>query len=146
MEIEIRIDSSCREPKAVIFTDRVTEEVNAIVQKLSGGQPALLAGFRDGMLEILDPGAVLRVYAAAGKVFAATENGEYTLRPRLYELEQTLAGLGFVRISNSEIVNLKKVRGFDLSFAGTICVSLSDGSTTYVSRRYVAKIKQVLGI
>ena len=54
MEIEIRIDSSCREPKAVIFTDRVTEEVNAIVQKLSGGQPALLAGFRDGMLEILD--------------------------------------------------------------------------------------------
>ena len=62
------------------------------------------------------------------------------------KLEQTLAGLGFVRISNSEIVNLKKVRGFDLSFAGTICVSLSDGSATYVSRRYVAKIKQVLGI
>ena len=51
-----------------------------------------------------------------------------------------------MRISNSEIVNLKKVRGFDLSFAGTICVSLSDGSVTYVSRRYVSKIKQVLGI
>ena len=35
---------------------------------------------------------------------------------------------------------------FDLSFAGTICVSLSNGTVTYVSRRYVAKIKQLLGI
>ena len=146
MEIEVRIDSSRREPKVVIFTDRMTEEVDAIVKRLSGGQPQLLAGFREGMLEILDPQTVLRVYTAAGKVFAATENGEYTLRPRLYELEETLGGFGFVRISNSEIVNLKKVRGFDLSFAGTICVSLSDGSVTYVSRRYVSKIKQVLGI
>ena len=48
--------------------------------------------------------------------------------------------------SENEIINLKKVRGFDLSFTGTICVSLSNGTVTYVSRRYVAKIKQFLGI
>ena len=66
MEIEVRIDSSRREPKVVIFTDRMTEEVDAIVKRLSGGQPQLLAGFREGMLEILDPQTVLRVYAAAG--------------------------------------------------------------------------------
>ena len=52
----------------------------------------------------------------------------------------------FVRISNSEIINLKKVRHFDLQLAGTICVSLLDGSTSYVSRRYVAKIKEILGL
>ena len=62
------------------------------------------------------------------------------------ELEERLAKDRFVRISNSEIINLKQVKGFDLSFAGTICVTLSGGTVTYVSRRYVAKIKQVLGI
>ncbi|MEE3499403.1 MAG: LytTR family DNA-binding domain-containing protein, partial [Ruminococcus bromii] len=44
------------------------------------------------------------------------------------------------------IINLKKVRNFDLSLSGTICVTLSDGTATYVSRRYVSKIKKVLGL
>ena len=81
-----------------------------------------------------------------GKVYAETKNDAFLLRLRLYEAEQRLANASFVRISNSEIINLKKVRGFDLSFTGTICVSLSNGTVTYVSRRYVAKIKQLLGL
>lgn len=44
------------------------------------------------------------------------------------------------------IINLKKVKGFDLGFSGTICVNFQNGLTAYVSRHYVAKIKQVLGI
>jgi len=38
------------------------------------------------------------------------------------------------------------VKQFDLSLAGTICVMLVDGTVTYVSRRYVSKIKNILGI
>ena len=64
---------------------------------------------------------------------------------RLYEIEEKLCSGNFVRISNSEIINLKKVKNFDLSFTGTILVRLSDGSTSYVSRRYVSKIKKILG-
>ena len=64
----------------------------------------------------------------------------------MYELEDRLDKNSFVRISNSEIINLKKVKGFDLSFTGTICVKMKNGRVTYVSRRYVSKIKQVLGI
>ena len=95
---------------------------------------------------MLAPNQIDRVYALEGKVYAEAENGTYLLRPRLYEAEQRLAGCSFVRISNGEIINLKKVKGFDLSFTGTICVSLSNGTVTYVSRRYVAKIKQLLGL
>ena len=49
-------------------------------------------------------------------------------------------------ITNSEIINFKMVESFDLSFSGTICVKLVDGTSTYVSRRYLSKIKQWLGI
>lgn len=146
MQIEIKIDSECREPRMVLVTDHMTEELNDLVRRLSGQTPQMLAGFREDTLEILNPAEVLRIYAASGKVYAVTERGEYALRQRLYELEERLAGGRFVRSSNSEILNLGKVRSFDLSFAGTICVTLADGSTAYVSRRYVPKIKQVLGI
>lgn len=79
-------------------------------------------------------------------MYAETGNGTYSLRLRLYEVEQRLTSRSFVRISNSELINLKKVRSFDLSLVGTICVSLSNGAVSYVSRRYVSKIKQLLGL
>lgn len=146
MQIEIKLDSSCKEPKVIVLTDQMTEEVNDIVKKLSEETPRMIAGFQESTLKILDQSDIIRIYAADGKIFAVTEDGEYTLRLRLYELEERLDSKSFVRISNSEIINLKKVKGFDLSFVGTICVTLSDATVTYVSRRYVSKIKQVLGI
>ena len=80
------------------------------------------------------------------RVCAATDSGEYVLRQRLYELEEKLASAGFVRISNSELINLRRVRSFDLNLAGTIRVNLDDGTTAWVSRRYVAKIRKILGM
>ncbi len=103
MQVEIRIDSSYTDPKIIILTASMTDDVNCIVKK-------------------------------------------YILRLRLYELEKQLPASQFIRISNSEIINLKKVNNFDLSFTGTICVKLSNGITTYVSRRYVPKLKKILGI
>ena len=78
---------------------------------------------------------MIRIYLNSGKVVAVTDKGEYILRLRLYEIEKLLLTDQFIRISNSEIINLKKVNNFDLSFTGTICVKLSNGVTTYVSRR-----------
>lgn len=146
MKIEIKIDEDCTETKIVVVTNKVTEEVNEIVKRLSSEQPQMIAGFKDEQATMLEPNQIYRVYASEGKVYAEAENGTHLLRLRLYEAEQRLAKCSFVRISNGEIINLKKVKGFDLSFAGTICVSLSNGTVTYVSRRYVAKIKQLLGL
>ena len=146
MKIEIKIDEGCTETKIIVVTSKVTEEVNEIVKRLSSEQSQMIAAFKDAQATMLEPTQIYRVYASEGKVYAETESSMFLLRLRLYEAEQRLAKCSFVRISNGEIVNLKKVKGFDLSFVGTICVSLSNGTVTYVSRRYVAKIKQLLGL
>lgn len=146
MKVEIKIDENCKDPKIIIVTDKMTDEINDIMKRLSDEQPKMIAGFKDEVVELLEPSDIYRVFAAAGKVFAETIRDEYMIRLRLYEMEQRLETNSFVRISNSDIINLKKVKGFDLSFAGTICVTLSNGTVTYVSRRYVSKIKQILGI
>lgn len=146
MQIEIKMDENYREPKIIIMTDKMTDEVNDIVKKLSVEEPQLIAGFKDDSVQVIDPSSIYRVYAQSGKVFAETSKGNYLLRLRLYEAEERLEKLSFVRISNSDIINLKKVKSFDLSFAGTICITLSNGTVTYVSRRTVSKIKKLLGI
>lgn len=146
MQIEIKMDPACREPKVVIFTDKVDDRVNDLVKRLSEEKPQVLAGFREEELQLLKQEEIYRIYASDGKVLCETGEGEFTLRLRLYELEDRLDKRKFVRISNSEIINLGQVRRFDLRMTGTICVSLKNGAVTYVSRRYVTKIKQVLGI
>lgn len=146
MKIEIRIDENCKEPKIIVVTDKVTNEINEIIKRLSDDRPKVIAGVKDGVVQVIEPYDIYRIFAESGKVIAETNQGKYTLRLRLYEIEQRLDSRLFVRISNSDIINLKKVKGFDLSFAGTICVTLVNGTVTYVSRRFVAKIKQLLGM
>ena len=146
MQIEIKIDPACTEPRVIIMAASMTEDVNHIIKKLSENIPQIISGSKDGRIEVIEPSDLIRIYTGAGKVYAVTEQGEYTLRLRLYELEARLDPHRFVRISNSEIINLKKVLNFDLSFTGTIYVKLSNGTVTYVSRRYVSKIKKILGV
>ena len=130
----------------IILTAAITDDVNDLTKKLMENSPSVLSGWKDEKIEILEPTDILRIYASAGKVIAVTDHGEYTLRLRLYEVEERLRSDVFVRISNSEIINLRKVGNFDLSIAGTISIKLLDGTTSYVSRRFVTKIKKTLGI
>lgn len=146
MQIEIRLDESCKEPKIIVVTDKMTDEISSLLRAISEERPQVIAGFKGGTVAILEAADIYRVYALSGKVIAETDHGEYTLRLRLYEVEQRLDSHSFVRISNSDIINLKRAKSFDLSLAGTICVTLSNGTVTYVSRRYVSKIKQLFGI
>lgn len=146
MNVEIQIDASYIDPKIIILTASVTESINGIVKKLSEDTPQVLSGIREGKVKILDKTEIIRIYTESGKTVVVTEGGEYTVKKRLYELEETLCGEFFVRISNSEIINLKRAVSFDLNFTGTICVNLSNGTSTYVSRRYVSKIKRILGL
>lgn len=146
MQLEVKIDSSCIEPKVIILTASMTEDVNIILNKLSDQASPIISGSKDNKIEVIEQADLIRIYASSGKVFAVTHKGEYALRLRLYEIEERLPPHQFVRISNSEIINLKNVNNFDLSFTGTICVKLANGTITYVSRRYVSKLKKILGI
>ena len=145
MKIDITLDPVLEELLVKVLSPGETEELRVLLARLE--EPQRLLGFREGRAVPLDPGAVLRFYGEDKEVRAQTLGGEiYTVRLRLYELEERLPRREFIRVSYSEIVNWKKVTALDLSLSGTIRVTLEGGVVTYVSRRYVKKIKEVLGI
>lgn len=145
MKIDVELDPALEELLVRVLAPGETAELQDLLRRLEERPP--LAGFRDGSAVPLEPEEVLRFYGEDKEVRAQTAAGEvYTVRLRLYELEERLDKRAFVRVSHSEIVNWKRVAALDLSLSGTIRVTLDGGVTTYVSRRYVKKIKEVLGI
>lgn len=146
MQIKIEFNKAYKEPEIIILTDKMTDDIDRIFKMLSDEKSQIIAGIKNDRVEVLEPNDIIRVYANSKKVFAVTDKGEYMLRLRLYEAEERLSLNQFVRISKSEIINLKKVNNFDLNFVGTICVRFFNNEVTYVSRRYVSEIKKVLGV
>lgn len=110
MQVEIKIDSLYEKPKVIILTATVTDEVTMMADRISNTPPQIVLGSNDKKFKILEQDDLIRVYSGNGKVFAVTEKGEYTTRLRLYEMEELLDANHFVRISNSEIINLKKLK------------------------------------
>ena len=147
MKVEIQIDPSLDEPVAVLRSPSPTEEVEALAARLRGeAVPQPFTVYREREAARVSRSMVLRFYAEDKGVLCQTGTGTFTVRQRLYELEEELAGTRFVRVSNSEIVNLDRVTGLDLTLAGTIKMTLEDGTVCWVSRRYVKKIRSALGL
>lgn len=140
----MKLDPGRTGVRVEIHASAITPEVEALLRRLE--DPETLLGFREGETVPLTADAVLRFYGEDKAVLAQTESGVYTVRQRLYELEERFAAHRFARISHSEIVNLKKVTALDLTLTGTIRVTLSDGTVCWASRRYVRRIKEVLGL
>ena len=146
MKLEVHIDPALAEARVEVYAPARTPEIDALLDRLTAAEAPLL-GFRDdGSAVPLEPEDVLRFYGEDKDVRAQSGEAVYTVRERLYELERRLAGRSFARVSHSEIVNLKRVTALDLSLTGTIRMTLTGGVTAYVSRRYVKKIKEVLGL
>lgn len=146
MKIAFEKDMTCDTPQIRIHNRELNEEVktlkNRLTQMLNGDiMIETMQGIR--MVPISD---VVRIYAEEKKVLLQTEKETGRVKKRLYTIESELEEQGFVRISNSEIVNVRKIRRLDTSITGTIRLELSGGVITFVSRRNVTRIKKVLGI
>ena len=144
MEVEIRTEPGRQEPKIVILAGEESEELRRLADSLSRLALGPIPVGRGEEKLLLPQGDFLRFYADGKGVSAQTESETFTVRLRLYELEARLDPARFVRISNSEIINLDRVTAVDLSLSGTICMTLDGTVKAYVSRRYMKKIKETL--
>lgn len=144
MEVELKLEPGRGEPKLVIYAGEDTPELRELAENLRKLELSPILLWQGERSFQVAQSELLRFFTQGKGVSAQTADGIYEVRLRLYELEERLDPLQFVRISNSEIINLNHVTAVDLSMAGTICMTLDGIAAAYVSRRYVKKIKETL--
>ena len=147
MQIKAVIDSKYEEIELHVCKDRQDEEVANVISELHAWfDESLKAVDERGNQLMLPLSDVLSFYAQGQRVYALDESGRYVISKKLYELEQQYGESTFVRISKSELVNLKKIKSIDLSLTGTVKILMKNGYETYSSRRSIAKIRERLDL
>lgn len=146
MKVEVIVDKNYSEPKIVIYTNSISKDVSDLLNQIEKSSTTSLNGFLDDKVCILDLQDIYLFYSENGKVYAKTSDNTYNIKYRLYSLENMLSNKNFIRISNSEIINLKKVKNLDFAFLGTIKINFLNGTYTYASRRFIKKIKEYLNL
>lgn len=141
MKIVFRRDPEAAQTLVQIIAREKNAEVEAILRRLKSSRPVM--GYGDRGETPLRAEEIIRVYSQQRRVLADSDRGTFALRLRLYELEEMLDEEEFVRISNSEIVSRSRILQLDYSLTGTIRLSLKGGIETYVSRRYVSRIRRL---
>ena len=144
MKIKYIIGDKYPEPEVHLCVKEKNREAEELYEAIEALLELRIVGYKGQESELLLPAQIVRIYSENKKVFARTAEECFEVKERLYVLEGQLEKQKFVRISNSEMVNVQQIEKLDMSYAGTIQVRMKNGDVTYVSRRFVRKIKEVL--
>lgn len=144
IKVQIDIKDQFNETVVTIQAKDWTEEIAELVKRIKSPMTKRLVGIQDERSVLLEPSEIDYVYAEKRKVFASMNRQSIELKMKLYEIEELLIPHQFMRFSKSVIGNTDQIARFELSFNGNLCVHFKTGSKEYVSRAYVAQLKQKL--
>lgn len=147
VDIEVVIDEECVDPIVKIYSKEKNRQVENIIYAIENvtenDYPRIPAVGDDG-LEFISQRDIIRAYIENRKILIQTDSGTYSVRKKLAALEEDLNPTRFIRISQSEIINIYKVKSFDINIAGTIGVEFVNGTKSWASRSCVKSIKELL--
>jgi len=147
MKVELKLDTTIDETKIVIYAKELNEDVSEWISKLQLlEKKTKFIGYLEEKTYILDKEDIETFYAENNSVYARVKGQNYKIKQKLYELEEQLQETSFIRISHSEIANFDKVESLEIQGSRLIILKFQSNQTTYVSRRYVRKIKQYLKV
>ena len=159
MKIRVESVATIEETELVIYCQEENEDIRGLVhhlmerERLQGkgiteikeGQKKLI-GIKDGKHYLIAPVDVYYFESVENKVFIYLKTSVYESKLRLYELEELLEDVGFVRVTKSTILNLAKIKSFSAVFYGKFEVTMENGERTMISRQYVPQVKKRLGL
>lgn len=145
MRVSVDISPEHKETYAVIYTDKMTDEIQRVMDSLNASEKPIIALRNEEDMVILKPEEIYMVRVENGNSIIYGKDSNYRSRKRLYEL-QTQLGNQFMQISKSTLINLSYIDGVEPGFSGALLLKLKNGLRDYVSRKYLPEFKRYLGL
>ena len=136
--------NSEREEEVIVYAKEKNSLVKSIEDLVNGADNYFIVQNESGIKRITEKEAYC-FYIEDKKVYALTEKEKLLLKMRLYSIEEKLSE-DFIKINQSTVINIKKIKRFDVSVTGTLKVIMKNGYTDYVSRRRIKNVKERLGL
>ena len=143
MKITLNQDPAFPETEVIINCPQADEDILRLVAMLRIHQKKLV-GILEGGRHLLDVKDILYIDTADKRTFLYTGTAVHESALRLYELENNLKELDFLRVGRSAIVNFRKIRSIRPELGGRLLVTMDNGEQVYVSRQYAGEMKEKL--
>ena len=145
MKIEFDINEKYQENKIIICTNKITEDVKKLIEKIRDEENIKLYGYKDEKIFILEENKIESIYSEDKKVFARTESNEiFEIKKRIYELENVSPNF---RIADTPEIELLKQEILDELFENKYLSEDKDFTkliNTYTSYRDDTPLKDLI--
>ena len=143
MICKVIIDESLEEDVVVRIKkeNNLSKEIRRLVEDYSNE----IILYKDEEIVKTNISEVIAFTVSDNKVYAITSFGKFVIKSRLYQLTEVV-GDSFVKINQSCLINVNKIKKFKVSPFGGMYVVMNDGFTDYISRRQLKTVKERLGI
>lgn len=143
MKILLNQDPACRETEVIINCPQADEDILRLVAMLRVYQKKLV-GILEGDRHLLDAKEILYIDKVDKRTFLYAKDAVYESALQLYELEEALRELDFLRAGRSTIVNFRRIRSIRPELGGRLLVTMDNGEQVYVSRHYAGEMNAKL--
>ena len=133
------------EDEIIVKCRFLDNDVTLLLNQLKNGS-SKMNFIRDNKIVLIDKKDILYFESVDDKVFAYTLDEVYETKLKLYELEQILPAKNFFRANKAVIVNLNKIKILSPAFSGRFEAILKNDYRVIISRNYVPKLKEQLGL
>lgn len=146
MKVTLEEDKKLKEVEVVIRYNEKTQEVNDLVHRVKTLDKRLAVnGQVKEEIQLIDIKDIFYIESVDNNTFIYLENQMFQSKQKLYELEETLGDISFLRCNKSTIINLYKIKELKLEANRTLLATMENGEKVYISRLYVKKLKEILG-
>lgn len=145
MKITILDKDSGGEDEVIVKCSALSPDIIRLLNSFKSGKDKL-AVFKDSQIVVIEPKDIYYFESVENNVFAYTRENVYESKSRLYQLEEDLLSMDFIRVNKAVVLNINKISRLVPAFSGRFEAVLKNGYKIIISRMYVPLLKERLGM